>query len=385
MNNQQNNKINKKYHIILVVTFLALLSILTIADIITQDKFKSENENRILQQKPEFTINRLFNGQFTKEYENYISDQFILRDNWISLKVKTDQAMLKKDINGVYIGKDDYLLEKHDKNDIETQQLQLNISRLTQMCDKYNDKNIRIMMIPSAAAVLSEKLPAYAPLYDDNKITDMIKSQLNDKNIILDTASILKQHKDEYIYYKTDHHWTSLGAYYAYTQWAQSIGITPLNQSEFEIKILSDEFYGTIHSKLNINTAADTIKAYYPINKIDYTVKYNLEDEQYDTVYNMDALNTKDKYSVFLNGNNAIAQISTNIDNNRNLLIIRDSFANCFVPFTINHFENISVIDLRYYNASIEQYINDNNITDILILYNTIKFAQDKNLSGMIK
>lgn len=385
MNDQQKNKSNKKYHIIIVVTFLTLLSILTIADIITQDKFKSENENRILQQKPEFTINRLFNGQFTKEYENYISDQFVLRDNWISLKVKTDQTMLKKDINGVYIGKDDYLLEKHEKNDIETEQLELNISRLAQMCDKYKDKNIRIMMIPSAAAILSEKLPAYAPLYDDNKITDMIKSKLNDKSIILDTASILKQHKDEYIYYKTDHHWTSLGAYYAYKQWAQSIDIAPLNQSDFDIKILSNEFYGTIHSKLNINTAADSIKAYYPINKIDYTVEYNLENKQYDSLYNMDALNTKDKYSVFLNGNNAIAQISTKIDNNRNLLIIRDSFANCFVPFTISHFENIMVIDLRYYNASIEQYINDNNITDILILYNTVKFAQDKNLSGLIK
>ncbi len=385
MKDQHKNKSNKKYHIIIVLTFLVLLFVLTIADIITQDKFKSENENRILQQNPEFTINRLFNGQYTKEYENYISDQFILRDNWISLKVKTDQIMLKKDINGVYIGKDNYLLEKHNKNDIETEQLQLNINRLTQMCDKYKDKNIRIMMVPSAAAILSEKLPDFAPFYDDNKITEMIKSQLNDKNIILDTASILQEHKDEYIYYKTDHHWTSLGAYYAYTQWAQSIGITPLNQSEFDIKILSDEFYGTIHSKLNINTHADTIKAYYPKNKIDYTIKYNLENKQYDTVYNMDALKTKDKYSVFLNGNNAIAQISTNIDNNRNLLIIRDSFANCFVPFALNHFENISVIDLRYYNAGIEQYINDNNITDILILYNTIKFAQDKNTSGLMK
>lgn len=385
MKDQHKNKSNKKYHIIIVLTFLVLLFVLTIADIITQDKFKSENENRILQQNPEFTINRLFNGQYTKEYENYISDQFILRDNWISLKVKTDQIMLKKDINGVYIGKDNYLLEKHNKNDIETEQLQLNINRLTQMCDKYKDKNIRIMMVPSAAAILSEKLPDFAPFYDDNKITEMIKSQLNDKKIILDTASILQEHKDEYIYYKTDHHWTSLGAYYAYTQWAQSIGITPLNQSEFDIKILSDEFYGTIHSKLNINTHADTIKAYYPKNKIDYTIKYNLENKQYDTVYNMDALKTKDKYSVFLNGNNAIAQISTNIDNNRNLLIIRDSFANCFVPFALNHFENISVIDLRYYNAGIEQYINDNNITDILILYNTIKFAQDKNTSGLMK
>lgn len=385
MEDQQKNKSNIKYNIIIVLTFLVLLFALTIADIITQDKFKSENENRILQQNPEFTINRLFNGQYTKEYENYISDQFILRDNWISLKVKTDQIMLKKDINGVYIGKDNYLLEKHNKNDIETEQLQLNINRLTQMCDKYKDKNIRIMMVPSAAAILSEKLPDFAPFYDDNKITEMIKSQLNDKNIILDTASILQEHKDEYIYYKTDHHWTSLGAYYAYTQWAQSIGITPLNQSEFDIKILSDEFYGTIHSKLNINTHADTIKAYYPKNKIDYTIKYNLENKQYDTVYNMDALKTKDKYSVFLNGNNAIAQISTNINNNRNLLIIRDSFANCFVPFALNHFENISVIDLRYYNAGIEQYINDNNITDILILYNTIKFAQDKNSSGLMK
>ena len=159
MEDQHKNKSNKKYHIIIVLTFLVLLFVLTIADIITQDKFKSENENRILQQNPEFTINRLFNGQYTKEYENYISDQFILRDNWISLKVKTDQIMLKKDINGVYIGKDNYLLEKLNKNDIETEQLQLNINRLTQMCDKYKDKNIRIMMVPSAAAILSEKLP----------------------------------------------------------------------------------------------------------------------------------------------------------------------------------------------------------------------------------
>ena len=104
-----------------------------------------------------------------------------------------------------------------------------------------------------------------------------------------------------------------------------------------------------------------------------------------DTLYELNFLNKKDKYSIFLNGNNPLVKIESSNKNGKNLLTIKDSFANSFAPFVANDFETVHMIDLRHFNMSVEEYIIDNNITDALVLYNTMNFAQDMNMLNLIK
>lgn len=192
---------------------------------------------------------------------------------------------------------------------------------------------------------------------------------------------MLKAHKDEYLYYKTDHHWTTLGAYYAFTEYADKTGI---NIEKYTTKLVTDKFYGTMSSKANLEIEADKVYIYEPDKEEEVSVRYNNSTELKDSLYEMSALDKKDKYSIFLGGNNPLVQITTNAENDRKVLVIKDSFAHCFIPFMISGFSKIDVVDLRYYNESIRKMIEEGGYTDILVLYNVGNFVEDKNIYKLV-
>ena len=117
---------------------------------------------------------------------------------------------------------------------------------------------------------------------------------------------------------------------------------------------------------------------------MNYQLLYNLKD-QTDSLYDLSKLEGKDKYSVYMGGNNALVEIKTNNMNGRRLLVIKDSYAHSFVPFAVNHYEETYMIDFRYFNVGVEQFVEENKITDILVLYNTMNFVQDKNSINFLK
>lgn len=376
--------------LITCLVFLILLFGITIASTVNPVRSFSENENRYLAQKPEFSTESLINGKYTKDYEEFITDQFVERDKWIRLKTLTERAMLKQDINGVFIGKDGYLMEKHNDSDIDKEQMVKNEERLAEFIAKYGEQlgeeHVKAMIIPTASEILTEKLPPFAPGFNQNEMIERIKKETEQTgSFFVDVRETLKRHKDESIYYRTDHHWTSLGAYYAYEQWAELCGFTPIPHEQFEIEKVTDSFYGTIFSKVNMKVNPDSIHLYETKEDMDYHLTYNQGEKETDTLYDMEKLKEKDKYSVFLGGNNAVVQIDTNNKNDRRLLVIKDSFAHSFVPFTVNHFEQTFMVDFRYFKMGISKYIEENNITDILVLYNTINFAKDKNTAALVK
>ena len=200
------------------------------------------------------------------------------------------------------------------------------------------------------------------------------------KNNFIDIRETLNRHKDEYIYYKTDHHWTALGAYYSYIEWAKDKDLIPYFKDDFNIINVSNNFAGTLYSKINYSKELDSIYEFSLKNSPTYKVFYESSTASYDSLYNYEKLNTKDKYSFYLDGNHSLVHINTNLNPNDNLLVIKDSYAHTFVPFLANHYENIFMIDLRYYKSNLEEFIKENKISDILILYNAINFATDKNL-----
>lgn len=367
--------------------FALLWSGLIICNLAKPEKRFSENENRFLAELPKYTNEKLLNGEFMNGLDEYINDQFVFRDHWISLKTMAERAMLKPDINSVYFAKDDYLIEKHDKSDVSEEQAEKNKERLIEFVKKYVEKlgedHVNVMLVPTASEILKDKLPPFATGYDQDAYINEVIEALPEGTFI-DIRNNFNQHKDEYIYYRTDHHWTALGAFYAYEQWAREAGFTPLSKEQFDITLGSDQFYGTLHSKVNVNVKPDEIYLYQIKKDMNYQLLYNLKD-QTDSLYDLSKLEGKDKYSVYMGGNNALVEIKTNNMNGRRLLVIKDSYAHSFVPFAVNHYEETYMIDFRYFNVGVEQFVEENKITDILVLYNTMNFVQDKNSINFLK
>lgn len=364
---------------ITIICFLVLIFGTSAFSIIKKDKRFSENENRVLSEKPEFELKTLTDGSYEKKYEDYISDQFILRDLWIGAKTYCDLAMLKKDVNGVYFCSDDYLISVHDKEKYDSDFAWENYNSVKDFVNKYKESiNVRLMIIPTSQEILKDKLPPYADTTDEIQIINKIYSGMGSENVV-NVSDVLLNHNSEYIFYRTDHHWTTLGAYYAYAEYMRSIGESADDKESYNIEKVTDKFYGTNSSKVNIRTVADEIYLYKLKKATGISIRYNETEDVRSTLYYEKALETKDKYSVFLGGNNAFLEIKSDLNGER-ILVIKDSFAHSFIPFITDRFCQTDVVDLRYYNKSIEELINKNKYTHILILYNIDNLATDNNI-----
>ncbi|WP_125154324.1 DHHW family protein [Clostridium rectalis] len=361
---------------LLLIIFIGTIMLL---NIITPNKKFSKWENRILEQKPKFSFKKLTTGKFTSNYEKYISDQFPLRDFWIGVKSTTEKFLGKKENNGVYLCRDGFLMENFKKPSEDN--LKKVINSINSFGKLFPKVNKYFMLIPNSTKILEEKLPANAPVDDELIYYNKFKDSL-DKNInFIDIYDTLQARKNEYIYFKTDHHWTSKGAFYSYKELISSMGITPHESSYFNINRVTDEFYGSLYSKSGYkNILPDSIELYIPKTKSNYKVWYKDTEKTSNSLYNMENLNKKDKYTIFLNGNHSLIKINTNTKNHKKLLILKDSYANSLIPFLAGHYKEIYVVDLRYYTDNLYNLINDNHIKDMIFVYNEISFFKDKSV-----
>lgn len=361
-----------------IALIVGILGFLTIFSLVKKDKKFSENENRLLAQKPQLTAETLFAGDFAKDYEAYVTDQFVGRDEFITVKTYADVLLGKKDVKGVYLGKDGYLIEKHLPESVEPEKEEKRLKLLAdlfQYCeDRGGNGTFRVLLAPTADNVLADKLPEYASVYDQSAFLKRVREAVPEEAYV-DAEGALKAHKEEAVYYRTDHHWTTLGAYYAYEAWAKSLDIEPLSQEDFTIRTVTDSFRGTLHSKINIHTRADEIQIYEPKAESKYQVYYDLSETAKDSLYEEKYLETKNKYGMFLDDNHGLVEIDTNVTNGKTLLVIKDSYSNCFIPFAAMHYEKIYVLDLRYYHGKLYNMIEKD--MDVLVLYNVYHFIEE--------
>ena len=378
-NNKEKIKISKK-NLVTVIIFLFLIGIFTAASLIKKDTGFSETENRVLTEKPQFSAESLFDGSYTSKYQEYVRDQSPFRNTFVALRNYCEATIGKKEINNVLLAKDDYYIEDHSRENYESEIADTNLNALKSFCSRYEkslgDSHVSAMIVPTAQSVLTNKFKTGMYAYNQNEYLTKIKEEIG-KNIYIDTYNMLKEHSTENIYYKTDHHWTTYGAYLAYNCWAKQKNIEGYSLEDIDKKEVSKEFYGTINSKLNMKMKADTILQ-YTVKNVDFTVDYNMGANVTDTFFFKEYLQEKDKYSYFLGGNPGLVDITSTNKNNRKLLIIKDSYANCITPVYAANFEKTYVVDLRFFNMSIDGFIEENQITDILVLYNVDSFATDK-------
>ncbi|KAJ51071.1 hypothetical protein BD780_000191 [Clostridium tetanomorphum] len=376
------NKYNNIYKCIMSLLLIMYIGSIIVFNLIIPNKAFSESENRPLEQKPNFSIESVIKGRFISNYEKYISDQFPFRDFWIGVKSDTEKILGKKENNEVYLGKDGYLIQKFNKPLDEN--FKSKINSINAFANSNLNINTYFMLVPNSVKVLEERLPSFAPSADQLIYINKVKNALNKDIKFIDVYNTLYSKKNEYIFYKTDHHWTTKGSYYAYKKLAKEMALTPYNKDYFEVKKVTDSFYGSLYSKGGFrDITPDSIELYIPKEKHNFKVWYSDSNTTTNSLYKIDNLNKKDKYTVFLNSNHPLIKIKSDISNNKKLLLIKDSYANSFIPFLAEHYSEIYVVDLRYYDENLNTLIKANNIDDNLILYNVNTFFEDESVNNI--
>lgn len=336
----------------------------------------SETEKRYLSNFPKLSIKTLVSGDFASDFEEFLADQMPFRNAFVS--INSYFQLLKGDngSNGVYLGADGWLIEKPFDRD---NRFDLNISRIKRFADDCSAP-CAIAAIPSKGYIYADKLPRNSLEYQDSEYLQRLRSECNNMKVIDLFAPMLAE-KDKQLFYKTDHHWTSDGAYLAYLEICKAFGLESAAESEFSVET-ANGFYGTSYStSLYTITKPDTVKLMRSKknNGNAEVIINDGNDEKYDNMFFTDALETGDKYVVFLNGNHSLVKIKTGNEGG-NLLIIKDSFAHCLAPFLAESYANIIMVDLRYYKKPISALISENNISQVLFVYGIENLAESADI-----
>ena len=372
---------SKKYCIFITALFCAFIGVFLVANAVSPDRTFSEMENRNLEQLPTPSVKTLLSGEFMKDFETYTTDQFVGRDSWIGLKSTTERVLGKQENNSVYFCDKDTLITRFDQPD--SQKVTDNLTYVNNFVENV-DIPVTFSLIPTQACIWADRLPAGAPNASQTDILDQAQAAVPGATWA-DLYTPLWEHKDEDIFYRTDHHWTSLGAYYGYTGLAEALGFTPVSLDSYTETVRSTEFYGTVFSSSGVRwVKPDTISTYVPDTGITVTEhSYNNKGNPIEiprSLYVESFLSVKDKYSMFLGGNQSLGVVKTPNTDKPKLLIIRDSYTDSVVPFLTPHYSEIHLIDLRYYKLSIQDYIEQNGIDQALVLYSVPNFVTDSNL-----
>jgi len=362
----------KKKHI-LSLLFPGILFLGLMGSILTKDRAFSNLENRYLTQVPAFTAKALFNGNYMDSLDQYWNDQFLLRDTWITHKTLTEKNLFQKTIiNDVYLAADDYLINRYTDKDVESSQVMKNCNYLNQFQEKYHAKAV---LIPSACEILTDKLPTPSSQLD---FTPLLSSLTESTSV----DALLRNHAMDSIYYKTDHHWTLQGAYYIYADLVQ----TPV---PYDPVTVSTNFQGTVGRKIGISHTLDRIQQQKSTSQFEVLYDNNSATLT-DTLYVPHHLQSTDQYSYYLDGNHGITQIDNlSLDSKRaegdSILLIKDSFANTLATLLCENYKTVYTIDLRQYNGSIQSFVQEHEIENVLFLYSKINFMQDKNLPKLLR
>ena len=369
---------NKKALWAEALIFLAFIGAFFILNLVLPDRQFSEQENRYLQMRPEFSFKSLFSGDYTSKFETYTTDQFTFRDEWITLKAASELALGKQENNDVHLCENGTLIEgfKRPENSV----LDSNMSALNTLVEN-TDADVYFALIPDKSDLYASLLPKNAPNDSEKEVIDYCYGQSNATNV--DMYSALSAHKDEYIFYRTDHHWTSLGAYYGLSALAESMGLPcPALDSYTDRHVVSEEFYGTTWSSSGFSWVdPDTMETFVNAPEGLKVTSYPQGSPVEGKLYDFSFIEKKDKYSMFMGGNCPMHVIETGNEDKPSLLILRDSYTDSLIPFLLDDFSEIHVLDLRYYHASLKAYIEQNDFDNVLVCYSVSNFCSDSNIS----
>ena len=364
--------------------FCAFLVLMMLLFALTPDREQSQSENRMLAQKPVFTLSALADGSFMRDAESYLTDQFPLRDALVSFKSNLSLLLGKRELNGVYYGKKGFLLEK--QTPLKPQVLEKTTDAMRAFAKTQKDSKNAVLISPNASYVLQDHMPYGLRQPDQKEILLSVQDTIESKRLSwIDCVGAFEKEEDpESLFYRTDHHWTTRGAFAAF--WAlNEAWELGAKKEDFVFYPVSDSFSGTLASSFGNRRLRDTVELCIPKHSRGrYAVLYEDLGEMKATMFCEEKLEQKNQYEVFLGGNYAKLVISSLADTDRTLLLFKDSYANCLIPMLTPFFSKIVVIDPRYYSDSLSSLLEETDFTHVLFLYNLNTFLEDQSLHGVL-
>ena len=378
MEQSQKRKKKKVYtKQITALVFLGVLIILCLFNLILGNKKAV---------KPRITPKSLLDGSYMEDYGNYFTERFWGRGAFKGLNFSVQTMFGKRESEGIYKGNKKYLLEEIAAPDERA--MEENIRKIQELAGTYYQIPVYVMLAPNAAYIQPEKLPAYAVGRDQKKQLDDIKEKLGAGINWIEVSKALLKHSDEELYYRTDNNWTSLGAFYGYEALAAAMGLDTSRAPELTPYVVNNDFIGSLAKKSGYGKGyEDSVTIYAPKN-INDSVKILMTDmdtgKKYATLYDSAKLEKEDKYSLFLGGNAGMLDIKTTADTTDRLLIFKDSYANCLIPFLAPYYREIVAVDAFIYEGNIQEIMQKAKFTSILFLYNGNSFVTDTYLSKVL-
>jgi len=374
---------HKKLMTVIFFLILFLIPIISLIMMSEEESVFSENENRYLAGFPRYTFDRIMEGEFTVGFENWANDRVFGRINWIKFKNKIELTLGKTEISGVFIT-DERMVQAW--KDYDAKAVSKNLDAMNQFAERH-DVPVYFMLAPTSQEIYRSTLPDGAPAGSQKDFIKYCYDYLSDITPI-DVLPVLDENSERYIYYRTDHHWTSLGAYIAYSSAAPAMGFTPLDMGRFNIEHASSSFQGTLYSKtLNSNITSDIIDIYtLSEGEPEVTVKVDggNSNDEYQSLYFREYIDAKDKYSTYLGIIAPVVEIKpVSGGSGKRLLIFKDSYAHCLIPFLAKNYSEITMVDMRNINMDYNGLVNISDYDQVLFMYNVITFSEDRNLTKL--
>lgn len=350
------------------LAFLLVVAILGLAFVFLPKATYSVSEKRLLADPPTFSIESLTDGTLSEEIDSYVSDHFPARDLFVAVQAYTEWLTGRGGASDVYHGRDGYLIGAPAAADAA--HVQKNVARFADFAARH-ELDGTLMIVPSTGYVMNDKLPANHRAYADDAMFDAAVQSLGTLSLVDLREPFATAKADTQLYYKTDHHLTAAGSYEMYKTYAAAKGLAV--HDDYRVETV-DGFYGTMYAKSGYRlTAPDTVELWHNDN---LTVDVAIYDagttptKQATGVFFSEHLSADDKYPVYLDGNHALVTIhNPHAATDRKLLIVKDSFAHCVTGFLAEQYEEIVMIDLRYYLSDAGALVNEHGITDALFLY----------------
>lgn len=343
----------------------------------------SSSEKRYLQKFPDANVEKVLSGDFGSEFETFFADRFPQRNTWVGLNAYITLAEGNNGASGVYNCKNGYLINKPVSTD---NNLDKNVGAVVDFA-KTIDAPTTVMLVPSTGYIADDVLPTFHDKYNDDEDISKISSTLSKEKIGF--VDLRERFKSEYkngsqLYYKTDHHWTTKGAYTGYQELCKALGITPIDDSTLK-KDSYPDFYGTTYSSSGFwLTPPDNIEIWSNPKNSDKNISVKITEganvKTSGSMYFTDHLKEDDKYPVFIDGNHALTEITNTNAKNGTILLIKDSFSHSLAPFLAENYSKVVLVDLRYYKESVSQLVSTYNPEQVVVLYGIDNLATDTDI-----
>ena len=352
----------KKQKKLVAVVFFALSAVFGLSAVVPSDRQKSGNNNK---QGLKDTI-------FTEDIGKYMisraAEKMPMREKWLKIDSSLRTHIGERIVNGVYIGEERLL----DTGFSERKEISEAAECINSFASGYNG-TLYIAAVPSSSGVYGDILPEYLLGDTENQQISRLYDSLGSNIRKIDAYNILKMLKDNYIYYRNDTKWTSYGAYCVYRTVIQKLGFQPTAYDKYTIRHVADNFRGSLYARtLASDTMADLIDIYeYPDGaQVISCMTANENGHIHEcSFYDMDKLSSGDMYKMYLGEEAPVIEIETNVNNERRLLVIKDSYANCFIPFLTQHFNRITVVSPEYMEGPLSENIDVSEYEQTLMLF----------------